>query len=541
MNSETRTRIGLAMTVVGLAAAPGIAQDFNGDGIADVAIGSPGKTVAGAAGAGAVTIIFGAGPGLGLDAFAALPAMQITQATFGLEIPETGDGFGSSLAWGDFNADGFDDLAVGAPGEDLPSGSVDSGLVLVFYGSPGGLMPLFPPYLSQGPGGLPDPDESGDRLGWSLAAGDFNADGFTDLAIGVPGEDVLWADQGLVHQCMGGPGGVTPVGAPIPIFLQSMLGDPDEATDEFGMALAAGDLDGVPGDDLAIGVPSEDFRGHGDCGMVNVVYATPGFGLDPAATTPPQSWTQDSPGVPNATQATDHFGWSLAIGNFDGAGAADLAIGVPLENLGANSDCGLVNVIYSSGPGIGLDAFAVVAAERWYQNVAGIPEANDANDWFGYSLAAGDFNGDSIDDLAIGVPLEDVGSRTDAGYVNVIYGAGPGLGLEAFGPVTAEAWHQNRPGVPNYNEASDRFGWSLSVGDFDVNGCADLVVGAPWEDIGARADCGVVNTIYGNAAAGVGLDGFGAVGAEQWHQNIAGIPGTNETGDTFGRGLDNDD
>jgi len=541
MNLSTRGTIGLVAAAVGLVATPGHAQDFNGDGFADLAIGAPGEIVGLVAGAGAVTIIYGSGPGVGLSAFVPLPAVQITQASFGFETPEPGDAFGSALAWGDFNGDGFDDLAVSAPGEDLPSGSVDAGLVLVYYGSPGGLMPLYPPYLSQGPGGLPDLDESGDKLGWALAAGDFDADGFTDLAIGVPGEDFVWADQGIVHQCMGGPFGLAPVGAPVPILLQSMLGDPDEATDEFGMALAAGDLDGVPGDDLAIGVPSEDFAGDGDCGMVNVVYSTPGFGLDPTAFTPPQSWTQNSPGVPNGTQATDHFGWSLAIGNFDGDGPADLAIGVPLENLGSNTDCGLVIVLYSAGPGTGLDAFGPVAAEQWHQNIIGIPEVNNAHDWFGYSLAAGDFNGDRIDDLAIGVPLEDVGSNTDAGYVNVIYGAGPGLGLEAFGPVTAQAWHQNRPGVPNFNEASDRFGWSLSVGDFDANGCADLAVGAPWEDLGLNADCGLVNTIYGNPGSGAGLDGFGAVGSQQWHQNVAGIPDFNQPGDTFGRGLDSDD
>lgn len=540
MHPEIRSTIGWTVTVVALLAAPGLGQDFNGDGVADIAIGAPGESVAGAAGAGAVTVIYGAGPGLGLDAFVPVPASQLTQATFGLEIPEVGDGFGSSLAWGDFDADGFDDLAVGSPGEDLPTGTVDAGLVLVFYGSPGGLLPLYPPYLAQGPGGLPDPDESGDSLGWSLAAGDFNADGFTDLAIGVPGEDVTYADQGLVHQCFGSPAGLAPVGAPMPIFLQGMLGDPDEATDQFGMALAAGELDGVPGDDLAIGVPLEDYSGDGDCGMVHVVYSTPGFGLDPAAPTPAQVWTQDSPGVPNVTQADDHFGWSLAIGDFDGSGVNDLAIGVPQESISADFQCGIVQVIYSAGPGVGLDAFAPVATEVWHQDTPGIPEQRQPFDWFAYSLVAADFNGDRIDDLAIGVPNEDVGSLTDAGYVNTIYGAGVGLGLEAAGPVIAEAWHQNAPGVANANQASDRFGWALTAGDYDLNGCADLAVGVPFEDLGAVADCGMVITIYGSPGP-VGLDGSGPVVSEPWHQNSAGVPDANESGDGFGRALDSDD
>lgn len=542
MHLQKRRGVRLVLPlVVGLAAGHSAAQDFNGDGYGDIAIGAPGEDVAGAADAGAVTIIYGAGPGLGLDAFAVLPAAQITQATFGLEIPEPGDRFGAALAWGDFDADGFDDLAVGAPGEDLPTGTVDAGLVMVYYGSPGGLIVLHPPFLSQGPGGLPDPDEPGDNLGWALAAGDFNVDGFVDLAIGVPSEDLGFADEGLVHQCFGSPGGVMPVGAPIPIFVQGMLGDPGEAGDQFGLVLAAGNLDGYPGDDLAIGVPLEDFAGDGDCGMVNVVYAAPGVGLDPGAPTPPEAWTQDSPGIANATQPGDQFGWALAIGNFDGMRAEDLAIGVPQEDLGANVNCGAAHVIYGLGPGAGLDAFAPVPAEFWHQNIAGIPEVNDPNDWFGYSLAAGDFNGDKIDDLAVGVPNEDVGAIADAGFVNTIYGAGAGLGLEAAGPVPAEAWHQNRPGVPNLNEGSDRFGWALTVGDFDLNGCMDLGVGVPFEDLGAAADCGMVITIYGDFPAGVGLDGFVPVASEQWHQNTAGIPDVNEPGDGFGTALDNDD
>lgn len=528
--------------VVGLGLHAGVAagQDFNGDGFTDLAIGTPNEDVGAAVDAGAVTIIWGAGPGLGLQVIAAFPPVVITQATFGFEVPEAGDLFGWSLAWGDFNGDGFDDLAVGAPGEDLPTGTVDAGLVLVYYGSPGGLVPMAPPYFSQGPGGLPDPDETGDNLGWSLAAGDFNADGFDDLAIGVPMEDVTFADQGMVHQCFGSPGGLMPVGPGISTFIQPMLGDPAEATDEFGRTLAAGQFDGFPGDDLAIGVPSEDFAGDGDCGMVMVVYSTPGFGLDPGAPTAPEIWTQDSPGVPQATNPSDGFGWSLAAGDFDGNGSDDLAIGVPFENLGANSDAGAVHVIYSSGlVGVGLDAFGPVPSELWHQNIAGIPEVNEPFDWFGYSLAAGDFNGDGFADLAIGSPNEDVGAITDAGYVTVIYGAGPGFGLDAFGPIPAQPWHQNRPGVFNTNEASDRFGWSLTVGDYDGNGSFDLVVSIPFEDLGVNADCGMVVSIYGSV--GVGLDGLGPVPSELWHQNIAGIPDVNEPGDAFGRSLDQDD
>jgi len=513
------------------------AQDFNGDGFSDLVVGSFGEDVAGAADAGAVTILWGAGPGLGLEASG---SVQITQATFGFEVPEAGDNFGASLTWGDFNGDGFDDLAVGAPGEDLPTGTIDSGLVLVYYGSPGGMLPLASPYFSQGPGGLPDPDEDGDNLGWSLASGDFNADGFDDLAIGVPTEDVTFADQGMLHQCFGSPGGLMPVGPGISTFVQPMLGDPAEATDEFGRALAAGQFDAFPGDDLAIGIPSEDFGGDGDCGMVMVVHGMPGLGLDPGAPTPAQIWTQDSPGILHHTNPGDAFGWSLAAGDFDGNGGDDLAIGVPFENIAASVDVGIVQVIYSSAlPGTGLDAFAPVPSELWQQNILGVPELNESGDWFGYSLASGDFDADGFAELAIGAPNEDVAAITDAGHVTVLYGAGPGFGLDVFAPISAQAWHQGRPGIFNMNQASDRFGWALTVGDFDANGSADLVVGIPFEDVGPNADAGMVVSIYG--APVTGLDGTAPIASERWHQNIAGIPDANEPGDAFGRALDRDE
>jgi hypothetical protein len=529
------------MAIVGLAAAPCMAQDFNGDGFSDIAIGAPGELV-GAIPSGAVTIIYGAGPGVGLDAFLPLPSMQYTQSTFGYDANEAGDLFGSALAWGDFDLDGFDDLAVGAPGEDSPGGVVDCGVVYIFMGSAAGLMPSGTPIIAQG-GFLPDPIEAFDALGSALAAGDFNADGFADLAIGVPGEDLAAVDQGMVHQTVGFPGGLMP--APFPVILQGMLGDPEEVGDGFGRALACGEMDGVPGLDLAIGVPLENFAGDIDCGMVNTIYAAPGFGLFPAAPTAPEVWTQDSPGIGEVTNPGDQFGAALAIADFDVSvdGAEDLAIGVPGEDIGAVADCGAVNVIYSLAimPGLGLDAFATIPSELWHQNSPAVQDVNEAGDAFGSALAACNFDGARGADLAIGVPLEDVGAFMDTGAVNVIYSAGLAFGLDAAAaPVLDEFWHQGTPGVGGANGVGDNAGFSLTVGDFDGTRCCDLAVGVPGDDFGAALDAGSVFTLYGNPPA-LGLDAFGPVPSEYWHQGVAGIPDANQVGDGFGRSLDNDD
>ena len=70
---------------------------------------------------------------------------------------------------------------------------------------------------------------------------------------------------------------------------------------------------------------------------------------------------------------------------------------------------GAVNVIY--GTASGLD---VPDNQQWVQGLGGIGGVAEDFDWFGHSVAVGDFNGDSFDDLAIGVPYEDVGAIADA-------------------------------------------------------------------------------------------------------------------------------
>ena len=83
--------------------------------------------------------------------------------------------FGGGLAAGDFDCDGFDDLAIGVPGFDF-DGDVDTGAVLLLYGGEAGLHPLSSQWVTP-PVLLNDLPEPGDQFGFALAAGDFDGDG----------------------------------------------------------------------------------------------------------------------------------------------------------------------------------------------------------------------------------------------------------------------------------------------------------------------------------------------------------------------------
>jgi hypothetical protein len=121
-------------------------------------------------------------------------------------------GLGVESVYGDFNGDGFADLAIGLPLTPI-DGVAGTGLVRVFYGSNiSGLISISEQQFAQNSPGMPEDHKSGEGFGFALAVGDFNADGFADLAIGVPAETVdNLAVAGAVHVLYGTAKGLTTV------------------------------------------------------------------------------------------------------------------------------------------------------------------------------------------------------------------------------------------------------------------------------------------------------------------------------------------
>jgi hypothetical protein len=142
---------------------------------------------------------------------------------------------------------------------------------------------------------------------------------------------------------------------------------------------------------------------------------------------------------------------SLTVqGDFNNDGLLDTATGQPYQSVGGIAEAGSVTVTYGNG-----------GSETWTQNSPDILDQVETNDRFGWDLAVGDFNGDGFDDLAIGVPHEDI-TAGNAGLVHVIYGSASGL--TAAGN---QIWHQDSDGIVHRNASGDNFGWAVAAGDFN--------------------------------------------------------------------------
>ena len=353
-----------------------------------------------------------------------------------------------------------------------------------------------------------------DHFGNAVATGDFNNDGYADLAVGVHGDNVGANEAGAVNVIYG-----TADGLDVPdnqLWSQSGdVGGVPENLDWFGWSVAVGDFNGDNFDDLAIGVPFEDVGAIADAGAVNVLYGSTS-GLQTASN---QIWVQGDLDD-TLDEADDRFGWSLAAGDFDGDGFDDLAAGITFEDVGGAVDGGAVFVIYGTNTGLGS-----TGNQFWAQNGGGLG-GGDPNDLFGWALAVGNFDNDNYDDLAIGIPGHNAGGQNDAGGAVVLYGTN--TGLTATGN---QLWSQDTDEIDGTPEADDSFGWSLATGDFDNDGFDDLAVGVPFEAVGAISNAGAVNVIYGSAA------GLSSTGDQLFSEATPGIPLATEADDRFGFSL----
>ncbi|MER6346539.1 FG-GAP repeat protein [Streptomyces sp. NPDC001595] len=368
---------------------------------------------------------------------------------------------------GDFNGDGYRDIAVSAPGAYV-AGKSAAGQVVVLWGGVGDPSSARRTVISQDSPGVPGGSEAGDRFGDAVVAQDFNGDGYADLAVGASGEDVgTDTDGGTVAILWGSDAGLT---------TGVTIADPAPGShDKFGRVLAAlVDSDQKP--DLAIGSDKaaiDVFRGG---------FTKAGGHGGAYRFTPPASVT----GAPTA----------IASGNFGG------------EDLIADIVVTGASTYYALGSATGLDPAGIVK----------LPTSTSA--------AIGDFDNNYYEDIALGAPNE------GGGVVRVFNGDAKGPSATVSYTVT-----QDSPNIPGAGESGDRFGAALEVAASHGYGANLLVIGAPGESLGSAGGTGAITVVYG------GEKGFDAIGADStttaqfFAQSTPNVPGDDETGDHFGASL----
>lgn len=326
----------------------------------------------------------------------------------------------------DTDGNGYADLVVGA------SGYSDTGKIYLYDGTSSGLSASSSLYRL---------GSSGDAFGWAVAISDFDGDGFADVAVGAPSYSSY---TGRVSVFYGSASGIASTA--------TALATGEGTNNHFGEELAAGDVDNDGYADLAVGASGYS----SDTGRVTIYHG----GSSGLSSTPAQTLTGSS---------NSSFGKALATGDVNNDGYDDLAVGAPGYNPGSASGTGAVYVHHGSIAGTSGTAATTLVGET-------------ATDSFGVSVAIGDADGDSYDDLAVGAE----GYGTSTGRAYVYNGASGGIGSTAS---------QTLDGVAS----GDFFGVTVGFGDFNGDDYDDLAVGAE----GYSSSTGRVY-IYQGAVGGIG-------------------------------------
>ena len=233
--------------------------------------------------------------------------------------------------------------------------------------------------------------------------------------------------------------GIVAFAAPPALLFTLNTANP-QAGGQFGNSLAVGDVNGDSKGDIAVGAYQEDVGGPLDQGRAYVFSGANGSLL----------FTLDTPNP----RPGGYFGSSVAVGDVNGDGEGDIAVGASQEDQGRA-------YVFSGANGSLL--FALDTPN---------PQTNAC---FGFSVAVGDVNGDGKADTAVAAIDEEVGGNADQGRGYVFSGADGSI-LFALDTPNPQGWAW--------------LGFSVAVGDVNGDAKADIAAGAPGEDVSGNASQG---------------------------------------------------
>jgi hypothetical protein len=445
------------------------AGDVNGDGYADVIVGS-GKYTNGQANEGAAFVFHGGVLGVADgNPVTAATQLESNQASANLGVSVSGAG--------DVDGDGYADVIVGS--DQYNAGQAGEGAAFIFMGRALGIADADPSTAAT----QLESNEVSANLGSSVSsAGDVNGDGYSDVIVGAPVYGFL--PYGAAFIFLGSSSGIAD-GNPVSAATQLLS---DQQPSAMGTVSGAGDVNGDGYADVIVGAPGYGFSGNGAA----FVFLGSSSGIP-----------DGGPATAYAQLLSDESGANLGAqvagaGDVNGDGYADVIAGAPIHGF---PDAGAAFIYLGGATGI---------ANGNPSNSATLLESDQADALLGYSVSgAGDVNADGYSDVIVGAAWYDAG-QSDEGAAFVFLGSAAGI---------ADGTPANAAAQLESDQVDANLGYSVSgAGDVNGDGYADVIAGAPFYDAGQN-DEGAAFVFLGSAS-GI-ADGNPATASAQFESDQA--------------------